>query len=222
MSYTRFTRFRISALCFFPLLSGLVLQGQAPLTADRFADANSQIHLEWRIDSAERALESGLSGMAETIYRSILEASPEMSVAREASLKLGLARALIGQRRYVEARAQLESVPVELQSAQHLLYLALAIYGDGGERLDADAFRLVLKKVSATGLSPEDLVWFALLQGLSAELAGDSERAGAAYQRALESTDQPMLRSHLESLILRQKLLAAPPMRSWRLSYAPR
>ena len=33
--------------------------------------------------------------------------------------------------------------------------------------------------------------------------------ASAAYQRALELTDQPMLRSHFEGLIMRQKLMVS-------------
>jgi hypothetical protein len=206
-----FTYFRIFALGSLSLLAAVVLQGQAPLMVDRIAveDESTQIQLEWRIDSAERALQSGLPGVAEAIYRSVLEPS-ELSAERAAPLRVGLAKALIGQRRYVEARAQLESVPVEFQKAQHPLYLALAFYGEGGERIDEDAFSAALKKVSKVRLSPEDLPWLALLEGLSAELEDDSERAVAAYQRALESTNQPMLRSHFESLILRQKLLGAP------------
>lgn len=211
MSFTSFTRFRIFALCTLPLLVGAVLQGQAPLTVDRIAvaDVSSQIQFEWRLESAERALQSGLPGVAETIFRSLLEQSTTLPAERVAQLKVGLAKALIGQRSYEAARAQLEAVPVELQQAQHPLYLALAIYGDG-ERVDGDAFRAALKKVSKPRLSPQDLPWLALLQGLSAELAGNSEKATGAYKRAVESTDQPMLRSHFESLILRQKLLAAP------------
>ena len=48
---------------------------------DRFAsvDLGGEIELEWRMGSAARALQSGLSGVAETIYRSLLEKSAQVS-----------------------------------------------------------------------------------------------------------------------------------------------
>ena len=216
MASTRLTRFGIFAFCILPLWAGLLLQAQAPLMADRIAlvDMDSEIQLEWRIDSAGRALRSGLPGVAESIYRSVLAQSGDLPEERIASLRVSLARALIGQRRYVAARAQLDSVPDAFHDAPHALYLALAIYGDGGERIDTDAFRAALEKVSrpkqSAQLSPQDLPWLALLQGLAAEQDGDSDKAAAAYGRALERAQRPMLRSHLESLIMRLKLLAAP------------
>jgi tetratricopeptide (TPR) repeat protein len=50
----------------------------------------------------------------------------------------------------------------------------------------------------------------ALLQGLKADLDGQSEQAMAAYERAVDLTQRPMLRSHFEGLVIRQKLLDAP------------
>ena len=47
-----------------------------------------------------------------------------------------------------------------------------------------------------------------MLEGLAAELEG-KPRWRPRYQRAFELTDQPMLRSHFEGLIMRQKLLVS-------------
>ena len=81
MSFNRFTYFRLYpslclSLCFYGTIAA-----QVPLTADRFArvDLGGEIKYEWRIGSADRALQSGLSSVAETIYRSLLEKSDHLS-----------------------------------------------------------------------------------------------------------------------------------------------
>lgn len=211
MSFDRFSYFRPLALFCLSLFLGGTLPAQAPLTVDRFAtaDMGDEIELEWRMGSAARALQSGLSGVAETIYRSLLEKSAQISPSELATLKIGLAKALIGQGRFVAARAQLDSIQEEFQNGQYLVYLALSIYGEGDGRIDSEAFLVALEKASSADLKAEDLPWLAMLQGLAAEFDGQTEIATAAYQRALELTDQPMLRSHFEGLIMRQKLLAS-------------
>ena len=207
MSFNPFTYFRLLAsLCLSLSFCG-ALPAQAPLTADRFAavDLGGEIEFEWRMGSASRALQSGLSGVAETIYRSLLEESDHLSSSELASLKLGLAKALIGQGRFVAARSQLDSVPQEFHKGEYLLYLALSIYGEGDGRIDTEAFLAAFGKASSADLEAQDLPWLAMLEGLAAELEGQTELATAAFQRALELTDQPMLRSHFEGLIMRQK-----------------
>ena len=207
-----FTCFRRSAFLLLPLVWVGALSAQAPLTADRIeeADLGDQIELGWRIDGAARALRSGLPGVAETIYRSLLDPSAGASAEQTASLRIGLAKALIGQGRFVAARAQLELVADAFQVADYPLYLALSIYGEGGGRVDLEAFRAALKKVVKADLKTEDLPWLALLEGLQAELDDQTEAATAAYEHAIKLTKDPLLRSHFEGLIMRQKLLAAP------------
>ncbi|MEC8613828.1 MAG: hypothetical protein VXY17_00300, partial [Verrucomicrobiota bacterium] len=173
------------------------MSAQTPLTADRFAavDLGAEIEFEWRMGSAARALQSGLSGVAETIYRSLLDDSDHLSSSELSSLKISLAKALIEQGRFVAAREQLDSVPQEFHKGQYLLYLALSIYGEGDDRVDTEAFLVAYGKASSADLESGDLPWLALLEGLVAELEGQTEVATTAYQRALELTDQPMLRS---------------------------
>ncbi|MDQ8195195.1 hypothetical protein QEH59_12215 [Coraliomargarita sp. SDUM461004] len=205
-------RYRLLALCILPFFGGAELWAQVPLTADRIAEVDSeqQIELEWRIDSAERALQAGLPAMAESIFRSLLSSTLELSPARKAVLQMGLAKALIGQGRYAAAREQLDAVPTALQAGAHSLYLAIAIYGDGGDGMDVGAFRAALQKVEKPALAPSDLPWLALLQGLRAELDAQPGKANEAFKRAAELAELPLLRSHFEGLVLRQKLLTAP------------
>ena len=73
MFFNQFTYFRlVASLCLSLCFCGLCLQY---LPADRFAtmDLGGEIKYEWHMGSAARALQSGLSSVAETIYRSLLE-----------------------------------------------------------------------------------------------------------------------------------------------------
>lgn len=212
MCFNRFIYLSLFAFLILPFFGGESLRAQIPLTEDHIAtaDVSVQIETEWQRRSAERALQAGLPGVAVSIYESILKQSIDLPPARVASLKLGLAQGLIAQGSYAEAREQLESVPVRGRTAAHMLYLAVAIYGDGGDQLDANEFRAALRRVSQIRLAPHDLPWLSLLQGVRADLDGQAERARRAFERALNLTKQPMLRSHFEGLILRQKLLMGP------------
>ena len=212
MRFLRFTSFRLLIAGLYSLLWVGSGSAQTPLTADAVAtsDISDTVALEWRVGSAERALQSGLPGVAETIYRGLLERADRLSPERVAALRLGLAQALLGQGRFEAARVQLESVDADQQSARHALYSALSIFAEGGKRVDADAFRAALKRVKRADLPLADLPWWAMAQGFLAELDDAPEKATAAFERAAQVAQEPMLRSHLEALILRQKILAAP------------
>lgn len=214
MSFNRLIPSVRLAFLLLPFLGGAFAHGQTPLTADRVGvlDEAGQIELDWRLEGAKNALDAGLPGLAETIYRSLLndlEDAAGFSDEQLAFLRLGLAKSLIGQRRYIAARSQLDEIPEPFHSATYSLYLAISIYGEGA-RVDAEAFGAALQEISKPELSQRDLPWFALLKGLEAELAGESTKATQAFQRAVKATQQPMLRSFFESLVLRQRILSAP------------
>lgn len=193
------------------LLGGWIsLSAQVPLTADRIAERGEgeQIELNWRIDAGERALESGLANLAETIFRSVLENASELSSEELSELNISLAKSLIAQKRFVAARAQLEATPEKERSSRQKLYLAIAIYGEGGPRIDKDAFFTVLGDVKVDELPRADLPWHSMLEGLKAELDGKPNLAAKTFERAASQAESPMLRSHFESLAMRHKLLA--------------
>ena len=191
---------------------GLWLNGQVPLVSDRIAEVELEDTIEWawQVAAAERAQAAGLASLAETIYRRLLLREETVNSAQSASLKLGLAKALIAQGRYVAARRQLESVAEDLRDARHGLYWAISIYGKGGPRIDFEAFRPALARVDPEELPPGDLAWFSFLEGLDAESRGDLEEAQAAFNEAARLAETDPLRWHFESLALRQEILNGP------------
>ena len=126
--------------------------------------------LEWRIKSAELALNAGLPGLAETIYSSLLDSPHILSSDSIDVIEIGLAKSLICQRRYDRARIILESMSFENRGSQHALYLALSIYGNGIETIDESAFRLALAHASEKDLQKADRPWLALLQAPNSPL----------------------------------------------------
>lgn len=203
---------RRTALVLLLLSFGPWLRGQVPLSADRIADVEpgDSIRLEWQVAAAERAQEAGLASLAESIYRRLLSQEETINEAQSAPMKLGLAKALIGQGRFMAARSTLESVDESWQGARHSLFLAISIYGEGGPRIDIEGFRKALAAVSPAELSPEDRAWFSFLKGLEAELQGDPDAAEAAFRRAVDLAGSERLRWHFESLVLRQEIVSGP------------
>lgn len=210
MLFDRLHFYARSALWLLSFTLGAALNGQAPLFSDAIAERGleDRIDLEWRVAAAERAQEAGLANLADTIYRGLLELEGRLSAAESASVKLGLAKALIAQRRYLAARSQLESIDGDYRDERHSLYWAISIYGEGGPRVDVDSFRQVLGSVSARGLSPADLPWLSLLKGLEAALDGDNGAAQAAFEKAADLAETDALRWHFESLVLSQEMLS--------------
>ena len=211
MRFSRFIPSVFLGLFCFPVFWNGLAQAQVPLVTDVLADQalSDSFALEWRFESAERSLTSGLPGIAAALYRSLLDKESQLSEEKVAELRLGLAQALLEQGAAESARAQIESVPEAERSARHALFLALSIFGDG-DAVDQEAFNAALDLVDVAQLYGRDLPWYSVAEAFSAELEGLPEAASAAYQRAIDQTTQPMLRAHFESLILRQRVLSAP------------
>lgn len=191
---------------------GLPLGAQVPLSADRIAEVelSDSIERDWQIAAAERAQDSGLASVAESIYRGLLGRRDSLDEAQAASLKLGLAKALIGQGRFVAARSELESVSEAQRASRHSLYTAISIYGEGGGRIDLDGFRLALDSISAEALPVEEQAWYAFALGLDAESKGAADVARAAFSEAADKAGSERLRWHFEGLALRQEVVSGP------------
>ncbi|TVP78706.1 MAG: hypothetical protein EA353_07700 [Puniceicoccaceae bacterium] len=188
------------------------LHGQVPLLVDRVAEVELEdsIQFEWKRAAAEQAQAAGLASLAESIYASLLRTPSAAGMAQSADLKLGLVKALLAQGRFVAARNQLELIPESLRGARYGLYRSIAIYGEGGPRVDVESFRAALETVVEEALQPEDIAWLSFVNGLSAELAGDSAGAQAVFAEAAERAASEMLRLHFESLALRQEIVTGP------------
>ena len=212
MFSTNLNLYQIFCLYLLPCFFLGSLSAQAPLLVDNNASINleDKSKVEWRIKSAELALDAGLPGLAETIYTALLDTRSVLSASRLNNVQIGLAKSLICQSRYKAARVLLETISMECRGSQHALYLALSIYGHGREPIDESALRIALEHASEEDLQNEDLPWFALLQGLEAQMYGNVDVATAAFNRASNSASSSPLRDHFEAILLRQKVVSAP------------
>ena len=212
MRFSDLNFYRLSALILLVLSFGRLLNAQVPLTLDQIAEQEpgDSIQLEWQAAAAERAQEAGLANLAEVIYRRLLTREDLLNPQQSFSLKIGLAKALIGQSRFVAARTVLESVALDLRDARHRLYLAIAIYGEGGPQADIENFRKTLATVSEGDLPVEERAWYSLLKGLEASSQGEPDLAQVAFREAGARAGTERLRWHFESLALRQEILAGP------------
>ncbi len=202
---------RILALSALGLWTGAsFLWGQAPLVVDEVVTpgAGEAIVLDWKIDAAERALHSGLAGLAEDEYRAVL-ASPGLSGAKADGLRIRLASALIAQRRFVAARSVLEEISENRRGSIYNLYLGIAVYGDG-KNVDYDTLNAAMPKVVPGELDAIDLPWFYLLQGLQAEVAGDTAAIVPAFKAAEAAAVTVGQQAFFGSLLFRQRILQTP------------
>ena len=194
-----------------PLLHG-VLPGQAPLTANPEEPGYSRgVFLdEWKESAADRALQSGLAGLAERLYGDLLTgAGPD--AATRARLAAGRAAARIARQDFPGARADLESVPEGERTDVHHLYGAVALYGDGSA-VDAAALRAALDGIAEPALRAEDKPWFYLLTGLLAELENPEAPGSreAAFERAAGVAVSAEQAAFFRSLALREAIRRAP------------
>lgn len=191
------------------LVGGYSLQAQAPLTANPEVPGFSQgILFEEQKAAADRALQSGLVGLAERLYADLLsdEAVDALNYPR---LKAGRAAALIAQERFSEALTVLESVPEAMRSDIHWLYLSAALYGEG-LFVDARVVRAALDRVEVTALDRADKPWYFLMSGLLGELEGSEASLEAIFDQAVGAAVSPQQAAFFRSLSLRERFHRAP------------
>ena len=186
------------------------VQGQAPLLADRadVLDVEQRLVFDWQVDAADSALKAGLAVLAEGLYRDLL-AVPGVAADNVAELQIQLAASLIAQRRFVDARSALQSVPEEARGDQYYLYLGVSAYGNG-RNVDQETLTLALSNVAESVLKPEELPWLYILRGLQAELVGRTDQVAAAFQQARAAAVSEAQRAFFTGLILREEVLRAP------------
>lgn len=163
---------------------------------------------EWKMRSARMALESGLSGTAVRIYRSLLNDQSLGDQERE-RISLGYVAALIAQSKYDEADKVLSSISGTEESERAMLYAACIAYKRTDEA-DPNAVRSKLSEIDKTKLSPVDLPWYYLLSGVLAASQGSDNESLEFFKSAQDSAASPQQAALFSSLILRQKLLDSP------------
>ena len=191
------------------LVGGHCLQAQAPLTTNPEVAGFSQgILIEEQQAAADRALQSGLIGLAERLYADLL-ASDTLDATRHAQLKTGQAAALIARERFAEALAVLESVPDEMRGNRYWLYLSAAQYGEG-LFVDVPALRAALERVEVSALASVDTPWYFLMSGLLEELEGSEASLEEIFDQAVAAAVSPEQAAFFRSLSLREQFRRAP------------
>lgn len=192
------------------LLSAHVAYAQASTDVEQIvsADVSRSIALEWRVDAAERALRSGLIGLAESGFRAALE-SPLLASDRADSIRVRLVAALIAQQRFSAAKSELIEVSVAGRDSQYYLYSAIATYGDG-KSVSRKAFTTALQQVKAVELDKYDEPWWHLARGLRAELLEKNEEVIPAFEKAAAVAQSDSQKAFFNSLVYRQKMLETP------------
>ena len=208
--FTRLKRIYIFSVLLAGLLTSAALSGQVPLQDEQISRLGEKqtLVLNWKIDAANRLLQSGLADLAEDLYQDLLQI-PELGLKERSNLQLQLAKSLIAQRQFMTARAILEGVPADSKTAASYLYLAVSAYGNG-RKVDRVLLQRSLRQIDPSDLAPEDLSWFYLLEGLAAELSGESEAVTQAFEQAREAALTETQRAFFDGLILREELLRAP------------
>jgi len=186
------------------------VQGQAPLLANDGAvlDAEQRLFFDWKVDTADRALDAGLAVLAEGLYRELL-AVPGVAVDHAVDLQIQLAAALIAQRRFVAAGSALQSVPEVARRDLYYLYLGVSAYGNG-RNVDPETLTQALGNIDESALKPEELPWLYVLRGLEAELVDRTDQVVVAFQKARAVAVSDAQRAFFTGLILREEILRTP------------
>ena len=179
------------------------LYSLAPLTG---ADLeNEHLRVDWKMRAAERALRSGLAGLAESQYRQVLADSAVLSEEFREESTLGLAAALIAQSEFDAASSVLGTIEAE-DSSRYMLYRAAIAYGkqpDGGVEKLSD----FLNQVDAEKLSGSDQPWYFFLRGALSLTEPRGGSAKAFFEKAKTVASSPEQSAFFEGLILRQRIL---------------
>lgn len=191
-------------------LTVALVQGQVPLTTPQVngLDVEQRLLVQWKVDAAERLLESGLSVLAGDMYRELLQ-QEGLAPDEVATLKLQLAKSLIAQRQFMAARALLEGISVDSRSSAYYLYLAVSAYGNG-RKVDSVLLKNSLDQVDESALSPEDIPWFYLMKGLESDLSGRPQAATDAFEQARAAARSETQQALFDAMLLREELLRTP------------
>ena len=191
------------------VLPGTSLSAEAPLrpTGNQPTIAG-KIFFEEQLASVNRALESGLPGLAATLSAKLL-AQASIDPSQQTEVAASRAAALIARQRFEEARRVLQTVPETMRGAVHWLYLAAALYGDSSS-VDGVAMRAALDRVEVSALDDRDAPWYYLLTGLLAEWEGSEIALDTIFERAAAEAVSPEQAAFFRSLSLRELIRGVP------------
>ncbi|MGH8019642.1 MAG: tetratricopeptide repeat protein, partial [Opitutaceae bacterium] len=164
--------------------AGLPLLEEAPPFSDVNARdvAEGQADLLWLQTMADDAVDAGFFNLAENLYRRALEL-PGVDAGRTRALQLGLTTALIAQLKTDAAAEILMANAVGGDPAWSIRIAAVAFQRD-----DFAALGQALAGIETESVAPADRGWFHLLHAKGFERAGNLDRAGREFERALAAS----------------------------------
>lgn len=157
----------------------------------------------WQTLAGDDALQAGLPGVAEGLYRRVLESGDLLDTETRALVRVKLASALIAQRRFAAAGEVLPEPEGGVGPAVRLRRAILAYL-----RGELGATRRWLALVQPANLGQADQPWYFLLLGMEARARGDQSVSGPALEQALARAVSPAQRAQIEAVILKGVVVA--------------
>ncbi len=153
--------------------------------------------------TASQALETGLPGLAQTLYEEILRSDASLSKKEHDKVIIQLTTALISQRQYTQARLVLQKA-YDATAAAYKLRLAIL------ELVDRNTYHAEneLRDLDVEKLNPMDRSWYYLSQGLVAELRSNSQEAARYLRQAKDLAVSEAQKAEIEALIYRNQILS--------------
>lgn len=167
-----------------------------------FSKSSESKGWRWLERMADDSLEAGLPALAESFYQQLLGQDTLVAADRQ-RIKLKLASALISQGLFADAAAYLQEIEPPY-TVEYYLRKSLLSY----HRRDIKQMEEQLAKIDEAMVSPVDLPWYYILQGLSEEHNGDKIAATKYYEEALATSVTLTQRAQIDLLIKRGQIIS--------------
>lgn len=157
----------------------------------------------WKMLAGDDALQAGLPGLAQGLYRGVLDSTPDLNPEAQALLRVKLASAMIAQRKFTEAGNTLPNAEGPMAPAVILRRAILAYH-----EADLNRAMNLLKRIKPQDLSLADQPWYFLLRGMEARARGDQDASTAALEEALNRSVSPAQTAQIEAVVLKGAVIA--------------
>lgn len=177
----------------------------APLSTVKNMDAAFKETAISQVDiiAANRALEFGLTQLAEGIYETLLMNGKFVNKEERDRVLLNLSTALISQKKWKRAYEVLSQVS-NTKSSAYLLRWALVDYSER----DWTSLRSATEAIVVSDLSIEDRPWYFLLNGLKQENEGKFDLGLQWYDQARHASVSEAQKAEIDAMIFRAQIFS--------------
>ncbi len=168
--------------------------------AEPSQDLSSQLRLNWELAGIESALASGFLSVADTLSGNLLESdrlSPELRLRLlNHRLRITLLRG-----RLAEATTVLQAIGEQGAEADVLLEAYYHFFSGNGLEVE-----LKLATLDPSGMEPDGLAWYRLLEALILSRSGETDAANSAFRLAGQAAPNNLVRDQFEIIRFRESL----------------